>query len=79
MPWNYKQYAVDFDGDGKRDIWNTEADALASIANFLKALGWNDDLTWGGPSCYHEILTLRWQMEKRVDLCRNGMRWAFGG
>ena len=49
MPWNYKQYAVDYDGDGKRDIWTTEADALASIANFLRALGWNDDLTWGRP------------------------------
>ena len=49
MPWNYKQYAVDYDGDGKRDIWTTEADALASIANFLRALGWNDNLTWGRP------------------------------
>ena len=49
MPWNYKQYAVDYDVDGKRDIWTTRADALASIANFLRALGWNDDLTWGRP------------------------------
>ncbi len=49
MPWNYKQYAVDFDGDGRRDIWHNTADALASIANFLRALGWNERVTWGRP------------------------------
>lgn len=47
MPWNYQRYAVDFDGDGKRDIWHTKADALASIARFLQALGWDDSLIWG--------------------------------
>jgi len=49
MPWNFNRYAVDFDADGRRDIWHTRADALASIANFLRALGWNDDQTWGRP------------------------------
>ncbi len=49
MPWNYQRYAVDFDADGKRDIWHTKADALASIAHFLQALGWDDSLTWGRP------------------------------
>lgn len=47
MPWNYGRYAVDFNADGKRDIWHTKADALASIAHFLQALGWDDSLTWG--------------------------------
>lgn len=47
MPSSFHRYAVDYDGDGKRDIWNTEADVFASIANYLKTEGWNDDLTWG--------------------------------
>lgn len=47
MPSSFHRYAVDYDGDGKRDIWHTEADVFASIANYLKTEGWNDDLTWG--------------------------------
>ena len=35
MPTTYRQYAVDFDADGRRDIWNSSADALASAANYL--------------------------------------------
>jgi lytic murein transglycosylase len=40
MPGSYLKYAVDFDGDGKRDIWNSVPDALASIANYLVKSGW---------------------------------------
>jgi membrane-bound lytic murein transglycosylase B len=47
MPSSYLTYAVDFDGDGRRDIWKSTGDALASIANYLKGFGWNDDETWG--------------------------------
>jgi len=47
MPSSYLSYAVDFDGDGHRDIWKSNADALASIANYLKGYGWNGDETWG--------------------------------
>jgi membrane-bound lytic murein transglycosylase B len=47
MPSSYLQYAVDFDGDGRRDIWTSSADTLASIANYLKGWGWNGDVTWG--------------------------------
>jgi len=47
MPDSYLALAVDYDGDGERDIWNTEADVLASIANFLRNSGWQDDQTWG--------------------------------
>jgi membrane-bound lytic murein transglycosylase B len=39
MPSNYRRYAVDFDGDGKRDLWN-EADAIASVANYYWTWGW---------------------------------------
>jgi membrane-bound lytic murein transglycosylase B len=47
MPSSYLRYAVDFDGDGRRDIWRSSADALASIANYLKGWGWNGAETWG--------------------------------
>ena len=47
MPSSYLSYAVDFDGDGRRDIWKSTGDALASIANYLKGFGWKGDETWG--------------------------------
>ena len=47
MPSNFKPYAVDFDGDGRRDIWTSVPDALASTANFLKKHGWIAGETWG--------------------------------
>lgn len=47
MPTSYLNYAVDYDGDGKKDIWNTYADVFASAANYLKTEGWNNNETWG--------------------------------
>ncbi|MCF6292293.1 MAG: lytic murein transglycosylase [Robiginitomaculum sp.] len=47
LPSTYLQYAVDGDGDGKKDIWNSEADALASTANYLRRHGWKTDKPWG--------------------------------
>jgi lytic murein transglycosylase len=47
MPSKFLEFAVDFDGDGKRDIWNSVPDNLASIANFLKQHGWNRQRGWG--------------------------------
>lgn len=48
MPSTYLKYAADGDGDGKRDIWNSLPDSFASIANYLHALGWKPDISWGG-------------------------------
>lgn len=47
MPSSYLKYAEDFDGDGRRDIWASQADVFASIANYLKAYGWDSEATWG--------------------------------
>jgi membrane-bound lytic murein transglycosylase B len=47
MPSSYLQYAQDYDGDGRRDIWSSPPDVFASVAYFLKQHGWVDGLTWG--------------------------------
>lgn len=47
MPSSFLNYAVDWDGDGRRDIWGTKADVFASTANYLAKAGWRDDITWG--------------------------------
>ncbi|MET1078692.1 MAG: lytic murein transglycosylase [Pseudomonas sp.] len=47
MPTTYATHAVDFDGDGKRDLWGSQADALASTAHYLQASGWQPGQPWG--------------------------------
>ena len=47
MPSNVIAYGVDADNDGKIDLWNNQADILASAANFLEHLGWNRGEKWG--------------------------------
>ena len=47
MPSTYEELAVDFDGDGRRDLINSTDDALASTANFLKKRGWQTGMPWG--------------------------------
>lgn len=49
LPSSYLKYAEDFNGDGKRDIWGTEVDVFASIANYLKQNGWTTGAAWGRP------------------------------
>ena len=50
MPTSFAAYAIDFDGDGRRDVWTSKADVFGSAANFLKTEGWLGDETWG-----HEV------------------------
>lgn len=50
IPTTYLKHAVDYDGDGRRNIWQSHADALASTANYVSNSGWVS----GGP-CFHEI------------------------
>jgi len=47
MPSAYLRYAVDGDGDGRRDLWGSIPDAMYSAGNFLKALGWQTGIRWG--------------------------------
>ncbi len=78
LPTSFLKHAVDFDGDGHRDIWTSEADALASIASYLKNLGWNPALSWG----YEVILPAGFDLAQyRGDLAafaKRGVRRADG-
>jgi lytic murein transglycosylase len=68
MPSTFQRVAVDFDGDGKRDLIGSIPDALASVANYLKGAGWQRDQPWGyevrlpenynGPSGRHHRMGL---------------------
>lgn len=61
MPSSFLSYAVDQNGDGRRDIWTTQEDVFASIANYLANVGWKDDQTWGRavqvPDSFDQSLT----------------------
>lgn len=47
IPATYNAHAVDWTGDGKRDVWNSVEDALASTANYLRKAGWRSNRPWG--------------------------------
>ncbi len=47
MPSSFLNYAQDFDGDGRKNIWNNQSDVWASIANYLQKNGWRADSSWG--------------------------------
>ena len=47
MPSSFHKYAVDQDGDGKKDLWGNLADVFGSAANYLQQNGWHGDETWG--------------------------------
>jgi membrane-bound lytic murein transglycosylase B len=47
MPSSYLRYAVDFEGNGRRDIWRSTPDVLASIANYMSQVGWTPHQGWG--------------------------------
>lgn len=47
MPSSFRRLAVDYDGDGRRDIWSSRGDVFASIANYLAKNGWRRGQLWG--------------------------------
>jgi len=74
LPSSFLAHAVDFDGDGHRDIWGSQADALASVANYLKALGWNPALSWGYAVALPPDFDLTAYRADLSDFARRGVR-----
>ena len=73
IPTSYISYAVDWTGDGVKDIWNSKEDALASTANYLAKAGWKADRPWGWE------VTLPKDFNRALDRRgRNGGRWRNG-
>jgi membrane-bound lytic murein transglycosylase B len=83
MPSTYLAYAVDFDRDGRRDIWGTLPDIFASTANYLARAGWNPRYIWGREVLAPErIGSGRIGLEHRASLARwreRGVRPPEGG
>jgi membrane-bound lytic murein transglycosylase B len=71
IPSSYLQYAVDFDGDGRRDIWASHADIFASVANYLKGYGWTPDRRWGrSVSLTQETVSRLSDLPRREGTCQ---------
>jgi membrane-bound lytic murein transglycosylase B len=83
MPTSFLKYAVDYNKDGKRDIWNTKADVFASIANYLKSSGWNSNDGWGRkiqlPDGFNRKLAVINQERPLEEWRRLGVRKENGG
>ncbi|HUB12339.1 MAG TPA: lytic murein transglycosylase [Acetobacteraceae bacterium] len=78
MPTSYLRYAVDFTGDGRRNIWTNRADVLASIANYLARCGWRAGQTWGQavilPAGFNPAVAGRENKQPLEAWARQGMR-----
>ena len=64
IPTSYLAYAVDGDGDGRRDIWDSAADALASSANLLSKNGWQRGERWGIEIAFNKSL-MNWNGQSK--------------
>ncbi len=82
MPTSFTNYAVDFDGDGRRDIWGTHADVFASAANYLKQSGWRSGEIWGRrvalPAAFDESVAGLETAKSLADWQALGVRRADG-
>jgi peptidoglycan lytic transglycosylase B len=79
MPSSFYDYAVDFTGDGKRDIWTSVPDVLASIANYLARTGWQRDLPWGFEVMLPRGFDYRTSRGTFAEWSGRGVRRADGG
>jgi membrane-bound lytic murein transglycosylase B len=82
IPTSYLSYAVDWTGDGKKDIWNSRQDALASTANYLAKAGWKSDRPWGWevtlPKNFNKALIGRKHWRSVAEWQKLGIRRADG-
>jgi membrane-bound lytic murein transglycosylase B len=82
IPSSYLAYAVDWTGDGKRDIWTSKEDALASTANYLAKAGWRSSEPWGWevtlPHGFNRALIGRSKWRSVSDWAKLGVKPAAG-
>ena len=83
IPTSYLSYAVDWNGDGKKDIWGSKEDALASTANYLAKAGWKADRPWGWevllPGNFNKALIGRTKWRPVSEWVKLGITPASGG
>jgi membrane-bound lytic murein transglycosylase B len=83
MPSTFQRYAVDMDGDGRRNLWSSLPDVFGSSANFLSSVGWQKDRTWGRevmlPKGFNVELSGLGFKKHVSDWQRMGVRRANGG
>ena len=81
MPTVFLQHAVDADGDGRRDLWNSLPDAMMSAGRFLESMGWNGDYRWGREVLLPDNFDYRLSDGRRLPLSewrKMGITDAFG-
>jgi len=78
MPSNFVAYAVDFSGDGRRDIWTNVPDVLASTANYFQQAGWTPDLPWGFEVVVPKAFDYRRSRASFLEWGKLGVRRADG-
>jgi membrane-bound lytic murein transglycosylase B len=83
IPTSYLAYAVDWTGDGIRDIWRSKEDALASTANYLRKAGWSNERPWGWevtlPKNFNRALIGRSKWRSVAEWAKLGVKPANGG
>jgi lytic murein transglycosylase len=79
MPSTYQKYAVDFSGDGRRDIWTSVPDVLGSMANYLREQGWMPGLPWGFEVAVPQAFDYRRSRASFAEWDKTGIRRADGG
>lgn len=79
LPSSYLKYAVDFDGDGKADIWRGVPDVLASIANYLEKSGWQPHVPWGFEVVLPQRFDYRVSRGAFAQWTERGVKRADGG
>jgi membrane-bound lytic murein transglycosylase B len=78
MPSSFLAHAVDGDGDGRRDIWNSVPDVLASTANFLAQSGWRTGLPWGFELALPDGMDLSVHRRAFAEWARMGVKRSDG-
>ena len=79
IPSSFMRWAVDFTGDGKRDLWTSVPDVLASIANYLREHGWMPGLPWGYEVTLPQNFDMRRSRASFRDWASLGVRRTDGG